>query len=33
MKFKTILFAAAVTASSLAFAQQSGPPAGNATGR
>lgn len=30
MKFKTILLAAAVTASSLAFAQQSGPPAGNA---
>ncbi len=30
MNFKTILLAAAVTASSLAFAQQSGPPAGNA---
>ncbi len=31
MKFKTILCAAAVTASSLAFAQQSGPPPGNAS--
>jgi hypothetical protein len=32
MKFKKLLFAAAVSASSLAFAQQVGP-AGNATGR
>ncbi|CAH0179584.1 DUF4920 domain-containing protein [Chryseobacterium sp. Bi04] len=30
MKFKTIIFAAAISASSLAFAQEVGPPAGNA---